>query len=64
MKTSIGSEALTQCGAAFPLKPDGQTDISKYRVASLLKRMTIYYISLKTQQTRWLDKATLTKKIV
>ena len=49
MKTSISSEALSQSGAekiTFPPKPDGQTDrhtdirtdISIYRVASLLKR--------------------------
>ncbi len=44
MKTSISSEAPSQLGAekiAFLPKPDrrtyGQTDISNYRVASLLK---------------------------
>ncbi len=44
MKTSISSEALTQFGAekiAFRPKPDGRTDlrtdISNYRVDSLLK---------------------------
>ncbi len=41
MKTSTNSEALSQSGAdkiTFPPKPDGRTDISIYRVASLLKR--------------------------
>ncbi len=45
MKTSISSEALTPFGAekiALSPKPDrrtyGQTNISNYRVASLLKR--------------------------
>ena len=40
MKTSISSEALSQFGAekiAFPQKPDIRTDISNYRIASLLK---------------------------
>ncbi len=39
MKT-INSKALSQFGAekiAFPPKPDKQTEISNYRVASLLK---------------------------
>ena len=39
MKTSISSEALSQFGAekiAFPQKPDIRTDISNYRIASLL----------------------------
>ena len=46
MKTYISSEALSQSGAekiTFPPKPDGQTDIrtdiSIYRVASLLIRI-------------------------
>ncbi len=46
MKTSKSSEALTQFGAeniAFPpkhdIRTDGHTDISNYRVASLLKRL-------------------------
>ena len=40
MKTSMSSEALTQFGAekiAFLPKPDGNTGICNYRVASLLK---------------------------
>ena len=40
MKTSISSEDLSQSGAekiTLPLKPDGQTDISIYIVASQLK---------------------------
>ncbi len=45
MKTFISSEALTQFGAekiAFLTNPDGRTDISNYRVASLI---TILYLS-------------------
>ncbi len=41
MKTFISSEALSLFGAvkiAFPQKPDGYTDINKYRVASLLSK--------------------------
>ena len=41
MKTSISSEDLNQFGAEkieSPPKPDGQTDICNYRVASLLKK--------------------------
>ena len=53
MKISMSSEALSQSGAekiTFPPKPDRQTyrrtDISVYRVASLLKR--IIYTQRKT----------------
>ncbi len=40
MKSSTSSQAQSQFWAekiAFPTKPDGWTDISNYRVASLLK---------------------------